>query len=294
MSPKHKVRVGCVQYQQCRISSYQEFEDKLRYFAEVIADYEGDFLVYPELFTLQLLSMASNKLPADEAIDELTRYTPQIKATLLKLAEEYKVNIIGGSHPTRTDSGRIENICYVALRDGTLHEQPKIHATPSEARCWGIEGGDYLNVIQTDCGPIGINICYDSEFPELARHLIVQGAEILFVPFCTDDRHGYLRVRYSSQARAVENQMYVALAGNCGHLPGVTNMDIQYAQSAIFTPCDTPFARDGIAAIADSNVEMLVMADLDIEALRDARRNGTVQNLNDRRQDLYSVDWKGK
>lgn len=293
MTQKNKVRIGCVQYKQSRISSYQEFEGKLRYFAEVIADYEGDFLVYPELFTLQLLSMASNKLPADKAIDELTRYTPQIKSTLVDLAKEYKVNIIGGSHPTRTNSGRIENLCYVALRDGTLHEQPKIHATPSEARCWGIEGGDYLNAIQTDCGPIGINICYDSEFPELARHLIAQGAEILFVPFCTDDRHGYLRVRYSSQARAIENQVYVALAGNCGHLPGVYNMDIQYAQSAIFTPCDTPFARDGIAAIADSNVEMLVMADLDMEALRKARKNGTVQNLNDRRLDLYNVDWKG-
>jgi predicted amidohydrolase len=91
-------------------------------------------------------------------------------------------------------------------------------------------------------------ICYECEFPETARHFVNQGAQILFVPFCTDERQGYLRVRYCAQARAVENQCFVAIAGNVGNLPDVENMDVQYAQSCILTPCDFPFARDGIAA----------------------------------------------
>jgi predicted amidohydrolase len=149
-------------------------------------------------------------------------------------------------------------------------------------------------VIQTDCGPIGVLICYDAEFPELARHLTDQGAQILFVPFCTDERQSYLRVRYCCQSRAVENQVYVVMAGNCGNLPNVANMDIQYAQSCILTPCDLPFARDGIAADTTPNTEMVAIADLRPETLLAARNSGTVQNLHDRRHDLYQFFWKGK
>ncbi len=144
----------------------------------------------------------------------------------------------------------------------------------------------------TDCGPIGVLICYDAEFPEMARHLVDQGAQILFVPFCTDERKSYLRVRYCCQARAVENQIYVAMAGNVGNLPGVENMDIQYAQSCILTPCDFPFDRDGVAADTTPNVEMVAFADLSLEDLRIARASGTVQNLRDRRFDLYQIDWR--
>lgn len=118
------------------------------------------------------------------------------------------------------------------------HEQAKIHITPSEAESWKVQGGNALNAIQTDRGLIGVLICYDAEFPELARRLTEQGIHTLFVPFCTDERQGFLRVRYCCQARAVENQIYVALAGNVGNLPNVANMDIQYAQSCILMPCD--------------------------------------------------------
>jgi predicted amidohydrolase len=134
-------------------------------------------------------------------------------------------------------------------------------------------------------------ICYDSEFPELARRLVDEGARILFVPFCTDNRQGYLRVRYCAQARAIENQCFVVLSGNVGNLPNVDNMDIQYAQSCILTPCDFPFARDGIAAESSENVETLTISDVNLADLTWARAEGTVQNLNDRRFDLYRVAW---
>jgi predicted amidohydrolase len=135
-------------------------------------------------------------------------------------------------------------------------------------------------------------ICYDSEFPELARHLTDQGANILFVPFCTAERNGYLRVRYSCQARAVENQCYVVLSGNVGNLPRVRNMDIQYAQSCILTPCDFHFARDGIAADTTPNAEAVALADLRMDSLTVARNAGSVRNRGDRRHDLYRVVWK--
>jgi predicted amidohydrolase len=159
---------------------------------------------------------------------------------------------------------------------------------------WDIHGCSKLQVIPTDCGPIAVLICYDSEFPELSRQLIDQGARIIFVPFCTDDRQGYLRVRYCSQARAVENQCYMVLSGNVGLLPGVFNMDIQFSQSCILTPCDFGFARDGIAAEAEPNIEGLIMAELRLDELDRARAAGTVRNLADRRLDLYQVQWKNQ
>ena len=248
----------------------------------------------PELFSLQLLSIENEQIPAAEAIAHLTQYTEPLKKMLSDLAVNYNINIIGGSHPTKVDNGDIQNVCYVCLRDGSIHSQAKIHPTPNERYWWNIQGGDELAVIMTDCGPIGVNICYDSEFPELARHLVDQGMLMLFVPFCTDERQSYLRVRYCGQARAVENQCYVVLAGNVGNLPKVDNMDIQYAQSCILSPCDLPFARDGVAADTTPNVEMVAIADLRLDLLAQARRNGTVQNLKDRRFDLYSVGWTPK
>ncbi|HBM73831.1 MAG TPA: carbon-nitrogen hydrolase, partial [Erythrobacter sp.] len=167
----------------------------------------------------------------------------------------------------------------------------KIHPTPNERYWWNIKGGDKVEVIQTDCGPIGVQICYDSEFPELSRRLADEGARIIFVPFCTDSRQGYLRVRYCGQARAIENQCFVVLSGNVGNLPNVANMDIQYAQSCILTPCDFPFARDGIAAEASENVETLTISDINLADLSWARAEGTVRNLADRRFDLYRIEW---
>ena len=288
------VRVCTVQYLQRKISSFEEFEHIVAYFVDVAADYRSDFVVFPELFTLQLLSITNEPMPPEKALEKLTEYTERLRVFFSQMAIRYNINLIAGSHPTRMPDGSIQNICFVCLRDGSVHEQAKIHPTPNERYWWNIQGDDKLAVIQTDCGPIGVLICYDSEFPELARHLVDQGAAILFVPFCTDERQSYLRVRYSSQARAVENQCYVVMSGNCGNLPRVHNMDVQYAQSCILTPCDFPFARDGIAADTTPNVETVAFADLRLDALTQARNTGTVQNLKDRRHDLYSVVWHKK
>jgi hypothetical protein len=71
-------------------------------------------------------------------------------------------------------------------------------------------------------------------------------------------------------------------------------MDIQYSQSCVLTPCDFPCARDGIASGTSPNVEMVAIADFQLGSLRRARRGSAVQNLKDRRFDLYSVTWRRK
>lgn len=286
------VRIASVQFEMRRIARLEDFEDRITYYTRVASEYGAQFVVFPELYTLQTLSLAPSLLNAGDAVDALTAYTPRFEALLKDIAVRYRINVIGGTHVTRLASGDIRNIAYAALRDGSLHRQEKIHATPSERSYWGVSGGSENKVIETDCGPIGIAICYDSEFPEQVRHLADQGAMILFVPFCTDDRNGYLRVRYCCAARAIENQIYVVMSGVCGNLPNVGNMDVHYAQGAVLTPCDLPFAWNGVRAEAEPNVETMIVADVSLADLAEARLRGTVQNLNDRRTDLYGSGWK--
>ncbi|MEZ5566471.1 MAG: carbon-nitrogen hydrolase family protein [Gammaproteobacteria bacterium] len=288
-----RVRIAAVQYRQRRISSFDEFRRQVLYFVDVTADYGADFVLFPELFTLQLLSIENEEVPAHESITKVTSYEAQFCEMMRDAAIRYNVNIIGGSIPSMRGDV-VRNVCHVFLRDGSMYSQDKIHPTPNERYWWNITGGNEVSLINTDCGPIGVLICYDSEFPELSRHLVDQGINILFVPFLTDERQSYCRVRYCAQARAVENQIYVAMAGSCGNLPNVHNNDIHYAQSCILTPCDFPFARDGVAADTTPNSEMVAFADLSLRALRDARYHGTVRNLQDRRHDLYSVTWHQK
>jgi predicted amidohydrolase/predicted N-acetyltransferase YhbS len=292
LSPQEVVRVATVQWQMRGINHQDEFKKQVEYFVDVASDYESDFIVFPELFTNQLLSLEDEPLPPKEGMERIATYTDWFVKFMSQFAVSYNVNIIGGSHCTKDKSGNIRNVAYVFLRDGSVHVQDKIHPTPSESYWWDIRGGNRVEAINTDCGPIGVLICYDAEFPELTRHLADQGAMILFVPFCTDERRGFLRVRYCCHARAIENQIYVALSGVVGNLPNVENMDIHYAESCILTPCDFAFARDGIAADTGANTETIAFADLRLSDLRAARAQGSTRNFHDRRFDLYRVVWR--
>lgn len=284
---QRKVRVACVQYQVRRILSFQEFADQVEYFVDSAHDYRADFVVFPEFFSVQLLSQERlRNLPSMEGISRLADLEAPFMELMTRLAREYGIHIIAGSHPMRRD-GKIYNMSPVCFPDGQVMLQPKLHITPSELKYWGITGGDRLHVINTPKARIGILICYDSEFPEAARYLADAGAEIIFVPYCTDDRPAYQRVRLCSQARAIENQIYVVTTGIIGNLPSVPAMDIHYGKAGIFTPNDFEFARDGIQAEADSNVEMLLVSDLDINDLYRSRTSGSVRQRMDRRADLF-------
>ncbi len=284
------VRLAVVQYEMRRVSSFEEFGRNCEYFVDVASDYKSDFVLFPELVTNQLLSLVEAHRPG-LAARELARFTEPYLELFTRLAIKHDVNVIGGSHFT-LEGDALYNISYLFRRDGTLGKQYKLHVTPNEKRWWGVVPGSRVEVFDTDRGPIAINVCYDVEFPELARIAADKGGQILFVPFNTDMRAGYLRVRLCAQARCIENHMYAAISGCIGNLPFVENADIHYAQSGIFTPADIPFARDAVAAECQPNIETLLIHDLDLELLKRHRQSGTVQNWNDRRRDLYGVTYR--
>jgi predicted amidohydrolase/ribosomal protein S18 acetylase RimI-like enzyme len=285
------VRICVIQYQMRKVSSFDDFARQTEYFVDVAAGYGSDFAVFPELLTTQLLSAIGERDPG-KAMRMLSHFTTEYIEHFADLALRYNTNILAGTHVMEED-GRLYNVAFLFRRDGTIARQKKLHITPNERRWWGISPGDRQHVFDTDAGKVAIVICYDVEFPETARIAVDAGARVLFVPYCTEDRQGHLRVRYCAQARAIENQVYVVTAGTVGNLPDTKNMDIQYAQSAIFTPSDFAFPRDGVAAEASPNVETVIVGDVDLETLRRSRRSGTVMQLHDRRHDLYEVLTKG-
>ncbi|PKL82313.1 MAG: carbon-nitrogen hydrolase [Ignavibacteriae bacterium HGW-Ignavibacteriae-3] len=280
-------RITVVQYGMRKLNSFDDFAQQCEYFVDVASGYKSDFVLFPELLTTQLLSILETKRPG-LAARELAGFTPQYLELFSKLSVNYNINIIGGSHFINEDD-HLYNVSFLFKRNGEICKQYKLHITPNERKWWGVEPGNVQEVFDTDMGKVAINICYDVEFPELGRIAAEKGAQIIFVPFCTDERKGYLRVRYCAQARCIENQVYVAIAGTVGNLPQVENMDIQYAQSAILTPSDFVFARDGVAAECMPNVETVVVHDVDLEVLSKSRQSGTTLNWNDRRVDLYEV-----
>jgi len=284
------VRVCAVQYKMRAIKVFEDFARQVEFFVDTASEYHSDFVVFPELFTSQLLSLTPAKRPG-EAARLLAEYTPEYLRLLTKLAIRYNVNIIGGSQ-FFLEEGILYNTACLFRRDGSLAKQRKIHITPSEQKWWGIMGGDRVEVFDTDRGKISILICYDIEFPELARVAAKKGAYLLFVPYNTDERHGYLRVRYCSQARCIENNVYVVTSGCVGNLPFVSNADIHYAQSAVYTPSGVEFSRDGIAAQCAPGNETVVLQDLDLEMLRRHRFEGAVRPWADRRKDLYKIQFK--
>ncbi len=284
------VRVAAVQYQLRHIKSFEEFATQSEFFVDTAGDYRADFIVFPELFTLQLLTLIDGDRPG-QAARNLAQFSPQVRELFQNLAMSYNVNVAAGSAFV-LEGDVLYNVAWLFGRDGTVHAQKKIHVTPSETRWWGVRGGSSVEVFNTDCGKVAICICYDVEFPELVRVAVAKGARLLLVPYCTNDRFGHMRVHLSARARCIENHVYAVTAGCVGNLPFVENADVHYAQSGVYTPLDVGFARDGIAAEASPNIETVLVHELDLEQLRRHRLRGTTRNWMDRRTDLYGVRWK--
>lgn len=280
-----KVRIAAVQYLLRSISNWEDFENQVRFTLKAAAEYKPNFVMLPEIFTSQLLSFLDTENNIRAAIRSMHDYTPRYLDLMAELAKKYNIYLIGGSHPNLRNS-LLYNTSFMFSPKGDLFSQDKIHRTRWEKDKWDTSAGDKLHLFQTDYGAVSILICYDIEFPELSRQVCEAGADIIFVPSSTDDRQGFLRVRYCSHARAIENQVYVAMTSTVGNLP-VEGLGMHYGCASILTPSDFSFSRDGIAAEGEINMEQIVIADVDLNILAQNRINGTTIPLYDKRREIY-------
>ena len=291
VSKKTSVRVGLVQWQMRSYRTIDYLFEQIEFFVDAVSGYQSDFILFPEYFNAPLMARFNDESES-EAIRGLAQYTEDIRDRFIELAISYNINIITGSMPQLKEDGRLYNVGFLCRRDGSYESYEKIHVTPDEIKSWGLCGGSKIQTFETDCARIGILICYDVEFPELSRLMAAEGMQILFVPFLTDTQNAYSRVKVCAHARAIENECFVVIAGSVGNLPRVHNMDIQYAQSGVFTPCDFEFPTDGTRAEATPNTEMILVSDVDLDKLNHLHTYGSVKNLKDRRNDLYEVRLK--
>ena len=287
---KTQVRLGAVQWQMREFTSVEEVLKQVEYFVDALSDYKSDFALFPEFFNAPLMGL-TDQMDQTRAIRFLAGFTEQFRDEMSEMAVSYNINIITGSMPL-LENDRVYNVSYLCHRDGRVDEQRKIHITPHERRDWVIEGGSDFEVFDTDAGRVAIMICYDIEFPELGRIASSEDVDIIMVPFWTDTKNGYLRVRHCAQARAIENECYVVITGSVGNLPKVENLDVQYAQSSVFSPSDFAFPHDAVMAETTPNTEMIMFSDMDLEKLKLVRNEGSVTNLKDRRVDMYDLKKK--
>lgn len=286
--PVRQFRVCAAQYMMRPISSWEDLRQSVKFFVVAADSYHCHMLVMPELFTAQMFSTMPDDWDSRRAARELAGMHDQYVEMFRELATEYNLHIVGGSTPVMRE-GKLYNVAHLFTPTGGVYTQDKLHITPGERADWGIHPGEGINVFQTSLGRIAIQVCYDIEFPETARLLALAGAEAIFVPFSTDEKRAYFRVRATAQARAIENSIYVVIAANVGNLHGVRTYLLNYGQSAVLAPSDFAFPLPALAGEADPSVETVVVSDLDFASLSQLREFGSVRPLHERRPDLYTL-----
>ncbi len=277
-----RVRVATLQYFIRPLGTSEAFYEQVSGLIETAADYKCRLLVFPEYFTTQLLTLADVRRPIRDQIRDLARHRDRFVGEMSSFARRKNIYIVGGTIPVISQvDGKVRNESYIFSPNGDVGMQGKLHMTRFEKEEWDVAAHDQVKVFNTEFGTIGINICYDVEFPEIARAMAMQGANLLIVPSCTDDRQGYLRVRYCAQARAIENQLYVVHSGTVGSLPMVPAISLNYGQASILTPSDFSFSRDGLLAEGIPNQEAMVIGELNLRTIEESRSHGTVLPLLD-------------
>ena len=279
---QERIRVAVLQYFIRPVADFDAFAAQVRGLVQTAADYRCQLIVFPEYFTLQLLTLGDVTRPIQAQVRTLADWVPLVQELIAQLAAQHRVYIVAGTMPVWNDEGQgITNTCFVFGPDGRFGSQGKLCMTRFESEEWMVSASRGLTIFETSFGRMAVAICYDVEFPEIVRAAALAGVKVLAVPSCTDDRQGFLRVRYCAHARAIENQMYVLHAGTVGSLPMVPAVSLNYGQAAILTPSDFAFARDGILAEGHANQEMMVIGELDLRSIELHRHDGTVLPLRD-------------
>lgn len=275
-------RIAAVQFLLRPLTRFEEFaEQAASYVATAKGEFDARCVVLPEYCTGGLLSIPTRD-GKTATMQDYAAYTPRYIELFKGLARERDIAIVAGTQIV-AEGNKLYNAAHLFHPDGRVDVQRKLHLTPTEEAPWGLSAGDALKLVDLPFGKAAMLTCYDTEFPELARQARARGAKVIFTPSCTDDRHGFYRVRYTAHARAIEDQVYVVVAHTVGALPSVDNLRSNVGQAAILAPCDYPFPQGGVLAQGEMNLDMVIAADLDMAALERAQTGGSVRTWQHRR-----------
>ena len=281
MNERRRLRVAAAQYPIDRLDGWRGYVAKLGRWVEEAARGGARLLVFPEYGGMELASLFPEPVLGDlaaslEAVASLEERLVELHADL---ARRHGVHILGASHPARVgEAGRFHNRARLYGPEGRHGHQDKIVMTCFERDPWGVSGGSELRLFDTAFGRLGVCICYDVEFPLLARRLAEAGAELILAPSCTETLRGYWRVRVGGQARALENQCLVVHSPTVGEAPWSPAVDANRGAAGVYAPPDLGFPEDGVLALGELDRPGWVHADLDLDAVARVRAEGTVRN----------------
>lgn len=283
MSIQHQVRVASAQYDISELNSWQQYREKIQQWVSEAVKNSSQLLLMPEYASMELVSLFAHDIRQDlkQQLFALQDLHDGFLTLYQELARQHRIYLQAGTFPLRLKDGSFRNRAYLFYPEGHYDFQDKLQMTRFENEQWQISTGEAIKVFDTDFGKIGINVCYDSEFPMLARQQVEMGANLILVPSCTDTLAGYHRVRIGCQARALENQCYVIQSPTVGNAPWSEAVDINIGAAAIYTPVDYGFPDNGILAIGKLNQAQWVYADLDLQSIEKIRNTGQVFNYRD-------------
>jgi len=272
--------VAAAQFPVPELADFEAFQALIEEWIGVAAASGARLAVLPEYGAMCLASLFAAEVRSDLAaqIDAMQALRSDYVELHARLARQRHLYIVAGSFPWRLDDGRYVNRAWVLAPNGRRGWQDKQIMTRFEREQWGIASGDGLRVFETDFGSFGINICYDSEFPLLARAQAEAGAQLILVPSCTDTAAGYHRVRVGCQARALENQCVVVQSPLVGEAPWSPAVDVNVGRAAFFGPPDYGFPDDGVLCHGTMNAEEWLFHEVDLRRVAQVRTSGQVFN----------------
>ncbi|ATG72627.1 amidohydrolase [Zobellella denitrificans] len=265
------------------LGSWARFEQKLDRLLEEALDQSANFLLLPEYFSMELASLFDEAVyrSLQHQLEALQALLPGFLGYFSRQARRHGLHILAGTFPVRRPDGRYVNRAHLFRPDGGHDWQDKLQMTRFEREQWGIEPGETIKVLDTAFGKVGVAVCYDSEFPLIVRRQVEAGARLILVPSCTDTEAGFNRVRIGSQARALENQCFVAQSPTIGQAPWSEAVDVNTGRAAVYTPVDYGYPADGVLAMGQADQPGWVLARLDLDALERVRTQGQVFNHRD-------------
>lgn len=239
-------------------------------------------VVLPEYLALEAAAILDGEARADfvRSLAGLQAHHDAFVDLARGLATKHAIHLVAGSFLLDVGGGRYRNRAYFVSPEGRVAYQDKLTLTGFERAAGVIEPGDELKVFDTDFGRVAIDVCYDVEFPLYAHAQVEAGARVVLVPSCTDTDAGATRVRVGCQARALENQVYVACAVTAGIAEWSPALDVNSGRAAFYAPIDRGFPSDGVLARADEGADWAI-AELDLAALDAFKREAQVANAND-------------
>jgi len=278
-----KVKIAAAQYDIGFFENWGNYRQKVERWVGEAADQDAKILLFPEYGSMELASLFGQAIYSSlsKQLEAMQSLLDDYIALYKELAQKHRCYIQPGTFPVRIDGEIYHNRAYLFMPNGEFDYQDKLMMTRFENEQWLINRGLELKCFDTDYGRIAINVCYDSEFPVLARKQVEAGANLILVPSCTDTLAGYHRVRIGCQARALENQCYVVQSPTVGLAPWSEAVDVNIGAAAIYTPVDRGFPDNGILAIGELNASQWVFAEIDLDGIARVREDGQVFNYRD-------------